>query len=126
MENKILKADRENALKMLREVLQSGDTVHTVLRNVSRSGMMRKIDIYKIVQYKGRDGVLEAPRLQYLSGWAAAVLDYKTWPRDGLRINGCGMDMGFAIVDNLRAAVFGWEKTEHGTRAKGELRQEWI
>lgn len=142
MTRKIEKADREKALESLRGVLKSGDTVLTILRHCSRSGMSRRIDLYKIVQYPARVPIvdkktgketgkyknkgLEAPRLQYLSGWAAAAMGYASWPENGIRINGCGMDMGFALVDQLRAAVFGWEKTEHGTRAKGELRQEWI
>ena len=125
---KIEKGEKEKALKNLRKVLKSGDTVFTVLRSCSRSGMSRRIDLYKIVQYPDRaaPGKMEAPRLQYLSGWAAAAMGYASWPENGIRINGGGMDMGFALVDDLRAVVFGWEKTEHGHKAKGELRQEWI
>ena len=44
--------DRQEAIEHLRTMLQPGDTVYTVLRNVSRSGMSRGIDLYMIQDNK--------------------------------------------------------------------------
>jgi hypothetical protein len=37
------KAERDRCIEDLRTLLKPGDTVHTVLRHVSRSGMFRRI-----------------------------------------------------------------------------------
>lgn len=126
---KYSKAEIEQAKAGLLRLVKSGDTVYTVLRSCARSGMSRRIDLYVI------DGSPEMqelnggkPRLQYLSGYAAVVMGRPRPPtgKPGIEIKGCGMDMGFALVDDLRAALFGWTKTKTGIRANGELRQEWI
>ena len=123
---KYSKEERENAAAHLRKVLKDGDTVYTVLRSVSRSGMFRRIDLYYIddsdYMRRANNG---RPRMQYLSGYAAVVMGI---PRNdkGLGVGGCGMDMGFHLVGNLAAALFGFEKTGTGHRVKGEFRQEWI
>lgn len=126
---KYSKNEVEEAKAGLLRYLKSGDTVYTVLRSVARSGMLRRIDLYVIddsAEMRHLNG--GKPRLQYLSGYAAVVMGRPRPPmgKQGIEIKGCGMDMGFALVDDLRSALFGWEKTETGTRAKGELRQEWI
>ena len=41
-------SERDEAIARLRSTLKPGDTVYTVLRNCSRSGMSRSIDIYKL------------------------------------------------------------------------------
>jgi hypothetical protein len=126
---KYSKEETENARKALLELLPSGATVYTVLRSVSRSGMFRRIDLYTIDNSPRMLSINNgAPRLAYLSGYAAVILGIPRAPngKQGLGVTGCGMDMGFHLVDNLRAALFGYDKTENGYRAKGELRQEWI
>ena len=123
---KYSKAEIESARAALLELIPSGSTVYTVLRSVSRSGIFRRIDLYAI---DNSARMLEInggrPRMAYLSGYAAVVMGIPRNSR-GLGISGCGMDMGFAMVDNLRAALFGFEKTADGLRRGGELRQEWI
>jgi hypothetical protein len=134
---KISKSDREKAVVRLREILQPGDTVHTVLRHVSRSGMSRRIDVYKLA---GDTSV-------YLTASVADLLGYrcKTWD-DGLTVGGCGMDMGFAVVYGLSCALWpdGFEcigeRCPHSDHANGDrdytphshksagyaLRQQWL
>lgn len=90
------KAEQQEAIEKLREILKPGDTVHTVLRNVSRSGMSRQIDLYKI------DGA----EMSYLTGYAAKALDYRRTEQGALKVGGCGMDMGFAVVYNLSRRLF--------------------
>ena len=83
---------RAEALKMLRKFIKPGDTVFTVLRHVSRSGMSRRIDLYSI----------EGGKMNFLTGYAARVMD-RRWDLDngGIVIGGAGMDMGFHLVYSL-------------------------
>jgi hypothetical protein len=85
------KQDVTEARERLLEWLKPGDTVHTILRHVSRSGMQRTISLYKL----GADR-------PYLLDWSvAAVLGMTLDQRDGVKVGGCGMDMGFHLVYNL-------------------------
>lgn len=89
------------AILHLRDVLKPGDTVYTVLRHVSRSGMSRNIDLYYM-----RD---DAP--QWISAYVGHAIgspqSRKNWERSqGLTVGGCGMDMGFHLVYNLGRVLF--------------------
>ncbi len=89
MSTKAQLAEREEAKERLREILQPGDTVYTVLRHVSRSGMSRAIDVYK----------LEDGEPMWLSRLAATAAGYRFSDRyEAVDMGGCGMDMGFALV----------------------------
>ena len=92
---------RQNSLEMLRRLCPPGTKVYCVLRHVSRSGMMRRIDLYTFS--KGDDGQCEKT---FLTGYASHVLGY-SWNDDGLRVDGCGMDMGHHVVMNLSYAIHG-------------------
>jgi hypothetical protein len=74
-------------------------TVYTSLNHVSKSGMMRVIDVRII-----RDNV--PLRLS----WTAADAIGTPYNRqhEGVQMGGCGMDMGFALVYNLSSAL--WPK----------------
>jgi hypothetical protein len=86
------KAEQEEARAMLRDHLRPGVTVYTILRHRSASGMLRVIDL--LTQEK------DGPRwLGYNA--ARAMGDTYDDARDGIRVGGCGMDMGFALVYNL-------------------------
>lgn len=89
-------SEKGQALHMLRKYLKPGDTVHCVLRHVSASGMSRRIDFYKL---RGDDMI-------YLSGYISNLLGYKRGDKSGLRVDGCGMDMGFAVVYELSRALY--------------------
>jgi len=67
--------------------------VHCILRHVSRSGMLRVIDLVK----------LDEPPNVLSIGYSAAEAMGDRYDRDreGIRISGAGMDMGFALVYNL-------------------------
>lgn len=85
------------AIERLRETLKPGDTVYTVLRHVSRSGMSRLIDLYKM-----SDG--EPQWLSRLAARAAGfTFDEK---KECIRVGGCGMDMGFHLVYSLSRTLF--------------------
>jgi hypothetical protein len=94
---KVQQSEREQACSELRETLKPGTTVYTVLRHVSRSGMSRDIDVYVI-----EDG--EPRRIT----WTVAKAADLTYNRkaEAIKIGGCGMDMGFAIVYNLSRSLY--------------------
>ncbi len=71
-------------------------TVFCVLRHVSRSGMKRTIDLFVV----RNGGIMRI-------GFHAARLIGRTWnsEREGIVVGGCGMDMGFEVVDSLRRAL---------------------
>jgi len=90
-------------LDRLHELLKPGDTILCVLRHVSKSGMSRRIDFY-------------TQNLDYLSH-SFAVVRGDAEPKNGLRVDGCGMDMGFSVVYSLGYKL--WPEgtdTPHGTR----------
>ena len=93
---KVSKAEKEQALGSLRRWLKPGDTVYTILRHVSRSGMMREIGV-----------VLLDKDVDLHPNWAVSkVLGTPQGKSDGLRIGGCGMDMGFHLVATLSRCLF--------------------
>lgn len=98
---KYSKADREASLAQLREWINPGDTVHTALVHVSRSGMMRHIAPMIFINN-------EADNRRYLTYHVAVVLGLpiKTGWQDAVKVGGCGMDMGFHLVYNLSRALW--------------------
>jgi hypothetical protein len=89
-------AERQESLNYLNTLIKRGDTIYTVLRSVSRSGMQRTLDLYAIV-----DG-----QPMYLSGHAAKVADLRRNKEGAIVISGCGTDVGFEAVYNLSMAMF--------------------
>jgi len=89
-------AEKIEAIQHLRKLLKPGDTVHTVLRHCSSSGMSRRIDLFKM----SKDGPI------FLTGYVGRAIDYKHSDKGGLVVGGCGMDMGFAIVYALSHALY--------------------
>ena len=98
-----MKTEKEEAIDRLKGWLAPGDTVYTVLRHTSRSGMSRLIDLYA---FRTDD----AGKLfkVYLSYNAATVLGWKYDDgKHAMKVGGCGMDMGFHAVYTLSRALFG-------------------
>lgn len=102
------KSERETqkleAIKQLREYLPAGSTVYTILRDVSRSGMSRRISV---VAFSKGDTVDMYPLhithlVSQAIGWRI-----KTGFNDALVVSGCGMDMGEHLVQTLSYALYG-------------------
>ncbi len=97
---KYSKKDIEESKARLREWLPEGSTVHTILRSVSRSGMSRTISVVVI---KGNE--------TYHPNYAVACVLGESLKRvcgsDAVKVNGCGMDMGFDLVYRLARAIHG-------------------
>jgi hypothetical protein len=101
------------AIEKLRGWIKPGDTVYTILDNVSRSGMSRAIRV--VVPYTRDDGTIDHLHPNYAVGTA---LDRKHWKRNGheqdaLVIGGAGMDMGFALVYELSEKLYGHLRCEN-------------
>lgn len=100
-------ARKKYCAKQIKKFVKPGSKVFVKCDHVSRSGMMRHLDLY--ATHKGE--------LIRLTGYAADLLDYRTTDRGALKVGGCGMDMGFAVVYELGRAL--WPKgtsKPHGTR----------
>lgn len=92
------KAQRQEqweAKRTLREWIEPGDTIYTVLRRVSRSGMQREISLHGVGGY-----------LVWYTGMAARALGERIGKRGGIIVGGCGMDMGFQLVYNLGRVLY--------------------
>ncbi len=104
--SKPTKDEIKEATARLKEWLKPGDTVNCILRSVSRSGMSRVISFYK-----GDSRMLDYS--------IHAILGYSMAKRDGLSVGGCGMDMGFSVVYNLSATLYGAEGGGYKCLGKG-------
>lgn len=79
----------------LLEFIKPGDTVYTILRSVSRSGMSREISVV----IKSGEGV------QNIDWYVCRILGDHLG-REGIKVTGCGMDMGFHLVYSLSSVLF--------------------
>ncbi len=119
------KTEKSEARARLLELLKPGDTVYIVLKHVARSGMMRVIAVKILWNGDICDITYHA---------AVAMGESIDNKRDGVRVSGCGMDIGAALVYNLGAMLWPNGTPEpHGTR-NGEpdsdggyaLKHRWI
>lgn len=103
---KTQKAEKDRAIEELRGLIKPGDIVWTVLDSVSRSGMSR---IIRVVLLKTDDkGQCYTLHPNYLVGLATGTPHgrHNGRPTDGLKVGGCGMDMGFALVYALSGVLY--------------------
>ena len=90
--------ERDQARAELRELIKSGDTIYTILRHVSRSGMSRIIDCH----------IITPAGIKWIGRYVARAIGcaYTEKNGGGLHVGGCGMDMGFSIVNSLSYALY--------------------
>lgn len=88
---------REAACEMLRDLFPRDSRVSLVLAHVSRSGMQRGI----LVLAQTSDGVDD------VSWMVARAVDWPLHREAGVRVDGCGMDMGFHLVYTLAHVLYG-------------------
>ena len=92
MTTKAQQAEAAEALEQIRAQLKPGDTVYTILRQRSQSGMSRHISLVTI-----QDGAAHE-----ISWRVGRALGYRRNQDDGgLVVSGAGMDMGFSLVYEL-------------------------
>lgn len=99
---------KNEAIELLEK---ANNTIHTDLLHVSKSGMTRRIDCFVIV-----DG--EIININHL---IAEIDGKKIDSKGGIRVQGCGMDMGFSLVYNLSCRLFG-----HENRGGYKISQRWM
>ena len=91
--NNTLKNSKYNMISTLKK----GDTIYTILRHTSASGMSRNITFL----------VIRKNKPLYLDYDIEQVMDYKGAKNtSGIKIGGCGMDMGFHVVYGLSNILF--------------------
>lgn len=102
---KAQKAERDEAIAKLREWIKPGDTVYTVLDHVSRSGMSRNI---RVVLMESKDGRVVDLHPNWAVGKALGLRHAKRngYEQDALVVGGCGMDMGFHVVNSLSYRLY--------------------
>lgn len=116
------------AVEMLRQSVKPGDTLRTVLRHVSKSGMSRRIDVFKLT---------DKSEAVYLTHLIAVAIGYSVPAKgEGLKIDGCGFDAGFEVVYSLGRTLWpnGDGKTVTGRNGSKEpetdggylLKQRWL
>jgi predicted HAD superfamily phosphohydrolase len=115
---KISKADKAQAVERLRELFDElpKKVAYTVTRKVSSSGMTRRISVFVV----DNDG-----DLRDISYYVGAVLGWSITDVMGhrtVRVDGCGMDMGFHLVYSLSYALYRADGVE---RAGYMIRHEW-
>lgn len=104
------KALQQQAVEDLRLWLPFGAEVYTLVKSVSKTGMSRQISLY----------VVQEGSIKEIDYFVARALNRR---RDkGIRINGCGMDMGYALVYELGRALFQDEGADSGYG----LRHRWL
>lgn len=115
---KAQQAERDEALAKLREMLPPGTEVYTILRHVSRSGMMRHISLVII-----KDG-----ELVDITWRASKALDWPMSKDHAIKVGGCGMDMGFHLVHSLSYVVHGHGNHDGkgASRSGYTLKQVWL
>ena len=136
--NKQAKIDAtKEAISALKKRLKPGQTIYTILRKVSKSGMLRHISVCIATRNpKGQPFISDIT-------WqvARALQDYSDFPQDyGIKVSGCGMDMGFSIIYSLGSVLFGHgketQKHKYMTYRNGSkepetdggylLKQQWL
>ena len=105
---------KKHAIEFLTKTLKPGDTVYTVLKHVSQSGMTRLISAYIVV-----DG-----RIVDISWHISHVLDWHRAENGGVKVGGCGMDMGFHMVYSLSYVLF--KNDNNKSDAGYTLNQTWM
>jgi hypothetical protein len=105
------RTEQIEAIKELRELLKPGETVYTILRHVSASGMSRVIDLF----------IMRGNEPRRITWSVAQALGYAyDQKREGLGVSGCGMDMGFHVVYSLARVIFN-DRVIYQKKATGQV-----
>ncbi len=87
-------AEQQEAQEQLREEFPPGSTASTILRHVSRSGMSRSISVVNA-------------KIEDVTWMVARALGERIDPKNGgIKVVGCGMDMGFHLVYGMSRTIY--------------------
>jgi hypothetical protein len=89
---------KEYAANELRKLFPPGSTARTILRHVSASGMTRWISVIADTPDGPHD----------VSHWVARIMGEHAnrGKYEGIRVGGCGMDMGFSLVYSMSRILY--------------------
>jgi hypothetical protein len=103
MSKKITKTERDEQIERLRQWFPRGSTVYTILRHVSSSGMSRTIGVVSI-----RPGDAVEINIRHPNYAVSVVCGYAPdQKREGVKVHGCGMDMGFDVAYSIARTIYG-------------------
>jgi len=92
---------KQNAISLLSKT----DRIYCILRSVTKSGTCRSISFHVVDNNKN---------ILNINYYISVILGYKfNKAYDGLRIEGCGMDMGFHVVNSLLRELGITDKISH-------------
>lgn len=98
--------------------LEKGDyQVYTILRHVSRSGMFRVI---QLVTFVDNEPVFMGYSVAKLLGY-----NYDS-DREGIKVSGTGMDMGYHLVNSLSSFLYRNEDGSYSHDGAYKLRHRWL
>ena len=98
------KEQKEKAKQDLIKMFNSNKVaLYTICKHVSRTGMMRHIDVIFITE--DRTPININWYIEQL-GLFNRAKHYNTLNADSLRVSGCGMDMGYYVVSTLSSVLF--------------------
>lgn len=87
-----------------RDYKRTRQRIYMVVSHVSRSGMRREFQVYTI--HKGE--------MVWLTHSISVVLGWSQGKTDGVKVDGCGMDMGFHMLDCLCWSLWGKNRAVFG------------
>lgn len=103
--------EQQEAIEKLRAIFPPGSKIYTKVTHVARSGMSRSIELYYVA-----DG--EICNCSWLV--ARALGDPIDQKNGGVKIGGCGMDMGFALANALSYKLHGLKDVGEEAEASGK------
>lgn len=113
MSNKTINpTEKEIAIEKLSQLIQPGDEISYMIRQVSASGIMRRISFfmpqkrdsrYDMAVIKAKGNGLEVICLDYL---ISNAIGYRQHDKGGIVVKGCGMDMGYHVIYLLGSALW--------------------
>tara|TARA_B100001093_G_C26540463_1_gene889995 strand:- start:224 stop:595 length:372 start_codon:yes stop_codon:yes gene_type:complete len=96
--------EKAYAEAVLKELLKRNETIYSIIRHVSQSGMTRHITFF----------IIKDDQVWHIDNLISDYLDYRTNKRfNALVVGGCGMDMAFSVVNNLQEAMNYSENISH-------------
>jgi len=129
LEKSVNVREKEELKGMIEEVLTySTPTIYTTTRHISKSGMSRSISVFLVLNRNYVDTQANNPQIVNIDYYVEKICERKRDRKNGgVKIGGCGMDMGFALVDDLLTSMKDYLGDEfiHG-RWQSKIRQTWM
>lgn len=90
------KQQQQEAKERLKKWLPKGSTIYTIVRQVSRSGMSRNI---QLIYFQDGQSQPNDRHPTYSVAQALNVACHSNGGHDTIRVNGCGADMCWSLVN---------------------------